>query len=153
MNFGEALKGKFTPGMPRRVGVQSQSFSVLLSDLSLPAVGAAAVTADTFLFMPHDTGLDAVFLVLSAAEDGTGTFTVQLVQSREGGAVVELTSALAMDGTETDPVQLEVQQDVIEYALPVYLRISASAPSTGAATWFTTSGLRLYGTLHLYTTD
>ena len=153
MKFSDALRSKFKAGMPSRSGVQSQPFSILLDDLSLPAVGAAAVTADTFLFMPHDTGLDAVYVVLSTAADGTGTFTVQLVQSVEDGAVTELTNALAMDGSETDPVQLDVQQDVIEYSRPVYLRISASAPSTGSATWFTTTGLRLYGTLHLYTTD
>lgn len=153
MNFGQAIKSKFGAGMPKRAPVQSQAFSVLLSDLSLPAVGAAAVTTDQFLFIPHDTGLDAVFVVLSSAVDGSGTFTVRLVQSLEGGAVKELTALLAMDGSETDPVQLDVQQDVIDYARPVYLRISASAPTTGSATWFTTSGLRLYGTLHLYTAD
>lgn len=153
MKFSNAMRTRFQPGMTARSGVQSQPFSVLLSDLALPAVGAAAVTADQFLFIPHDTGLDRVFVVLSSAEDGTGTFTVQLVQSVEGGAVKELTAALAMDGSETDPVQLDVQQDVIEYGRPVYLRFSASAPTTGSATWFTTSGLRLYGTLHLYTAD
>lgn len=147
------FSGKFTPGQPTQTGVQSQPFSIALDGLSLPAVAAAAVTTDQFLFIPHDTGLDAVFVVLSSAEDGSGTFTVQLVQSVEGGAVKELTAALAMDGSETDPVQLDVQQDVIEYGRPVYLRITASAPTSGSATWFTTAGLRLYGTLHLYTAD
>lgn len=135
-----------------RYQVQLVPFGVLLADLSLPAAGAAAVTADTFLAIPGDQVIDRIFIQIigTISNFGIGTMVVSVVQDLPDGLVEEITAPQAMDGSDDDVLELPLQRERIELGRPLYLRITASTSTGGGTPWYLSADLQLIGTIHFY---
>ena len=132
--------------------VQLVPFNVALADLSLPAAGAAAVTADTFLLIPADNVIDRIFfqVIGTVSNSGVGVTQVSLVQSQPDGLVEEITAVQALDGSEQDVIELPLQRERLELGRPIYLRVVASTSTGGGTPWYLSTGLRMIGTIHFY---
>ena len=135
-----------------RFQVSMVPFDVALADLSLPAAGAAAVTADVFLLIPGDHVIDRVFAQITGEVEnqGIGTVTISLVQAQADGFVDELTAPLSLNSRKPDVLELPLQRERMQLGLPIYLRFIASSPTSGGTPWYLTADLRLVGTLHFY---
>lgn len=127
-----------------------------------PAVdwGDAPVTQDSFIMFPVDSAFDQLHIGWNMTESSVGyaaILTCQLMQASQDGAIVPiLTEKLTFTGATASSRVLLESGLPIAANYPVFLRLIASASdSAGAAAanpsgpWFATSGLRLFGTLHL----
>lgn len=126
--------------------------------------GDPAVVADYFILFPVESSFDQLHIGWDRSVSGAGYaahITCQLMQATQDAGYQPLLKE-ALTFTSASPASRVLVDSGLPIAAnyPIFLRITANTSgSDGAAAanpsgpWFTTSGLRLLGTLHLLQTE
>lgn len=136
---------------PRVAGRHVLSVSLDTSDLGIfqQAGGAAAVTANPFVAMPHDASVEEVFVSFEGVQNQTGVLTLRLMQTLADGKTQQLSRQVSLSGFPLDVVSMGTQTRTPKFGAPVYLEIVAT-PGTSTPWWYDVT--RVNVTLHLLST-